>query len=354
MHVELALRVLGRHTGLRMKPKRQIKRAPRYLHGEKNIAGRFVAHRDGYGFVIPDHPLPGIQGDIFIGSRSVGGAMHGDRVLVSGLRSHDGARAEGRIERILERAQTTVVGRFHHGPAHSYVLPFDERITSQIIIPKGRELPSAATEHDASLTASKLDGSFVNVEITRFPTATQDAVGRVIEVLGREGEFGIDVEIIIRKHHLRHEFPEAVRHEATHTPRTIDPEEIARRQDFRELPIVTIDGETAKDFDDAVYVERLPNGNFQLQVHIADVSYYVHPGSALDREARLRGTSVYFPDRAVPMLPSELSTGICSLNPAEDRLVLSVLMEIDSEGAVLNASFHEGIIRSVERMTYTN
>ncbi|MBF8305990.1 MAG: RNAse [Acidobacteria bacterium] len=175
----------------------------------------------------------------------------------------------------------------------------------------------------------------------------------MIEVLGKRDEFGVDVEIIIRKHHLPHEFPHDVLFEAGAVPAELSPKETARRRDFRDLPIVTIDGETAKDFDDAVAVAPLPNGNFELQVHIADVSHYVLPGSSLDREARLRGTSVYFPDRAVPMLPPELSSGICSLKPQEDRLVLSVLMEIGHDGEILRAEFCEGMIRSAERMTYT-
>jgi ribonuclease R len=171
--------------------------------------------------------------------------------------------------------------------------------------------------------------------------------------LGDRDDFGVDVEIIIRKHRLPHEFPDNTLGEARAISATIAPEEIARRRDFRNLPIVTIDGETAKDFDDAVAVSPLPNGNFELQVHIADVSHYVLPGTPLDREARLRGTSVYFPDRAVPMLSHELSSGICSLKPQEDRLVLSVLMEINHQGEILHAQFAEGVIRSAERMTYT-
>ncbi|MBI2817092.1 MAG: VacB/RNase II family 3'-5' exoribonuclease [Acidobacteria bacterium] len=337
-----------------MKHRQVVKRPPRRRpatsspRAAEGVTGRLVTHRDGYGFVIPDKPLPNVQGDIFIGQHSMGSAMHGDRVLVAGLRHHGSGRAEGRIERVLERAQSTIVGRFHHGSRFNYVVPYDDRIVSQIIIFKSRELPELNLP-----PAQELDGAVVDVEITRFPTATQDATGRVIEVLGREGEFGIDVGIIIRKHHLRHRFPHELQREATAISHDVLSEEIRKRQDFRYLPIVTIDGETARDFDDAVYVERLPNGNYQLQVHIADVSYYVRPGSALDREARLRGTSVYFPDRAVPMLPEELSNGICSLKPGEDRLVMSVVMEINGEGKVVGSSFAQGVIRSAQRMTYT-
>ncbi len=183
------------------------------------------------------------------------------------------------------------------------------------------------------------------------------ARGRVIEVLGPPDAFGVDVEIIIRKHHLPHVFPANVLAEATASAaQTVDrmgDEELRWRRDFRGLPIVTIDGETARDFDDAVLVQPLANGSWELQVHIADVSHYVRPGTALDLEARLRGTSVYFPDRAIPMLPPQLSSGMCSLRPDEDRLVLSCVMEIDGSGEVLGYEVCEGIIRSVRRMTYT-
>jgi ribonuclease R len=178
-------------------------------------------------------------------------------------------------------------------------------------------------------------------------------VGRIIEILGRPGDFGIDVEILIRAHHIPHRFPEDVITQAKSIPGPIAPEELSRRRDFRDLDIVTIDGETARDFDDAVWVEPLLSGNWTLQVHIADVSHYVRPGSPIDREALLRGTSVYFPDRAVPMLPLELSTDQCSLRPHEDRLVLSALLEIDPKGDVVAQEFTRGVIRSAERMTYT-
>ncbi len=175
----------------------------------------------------------------------------------------------------------------------------------------------------------------------------------MIEILGRPGDFGVDVEILIRKHHLPHEFSAEVLAEAAAAAHPVGDAERAGRRDFRDLPIVTIDGETARDFDDAVYVRRLENGHWQLQVHIADVSHYVRRGSALDREARLRGTSVYFPNRAVPMLPEELSNGICSLNPREDRLVMSAVMELDASGEIVASEFARGVIRSAERMTYT-
>ena len=194
----------------------------------------------------------------------------------------------------------------------------------------------------------------VTVALTEFPSRHRPARGRIVEVLGHEDDFGVDVEVTIRKYHLPYRFSPEALDEAKAIPEDIPDAEIERRRDFRNLPIVTIDGETARDFDDAVYVERLEDGGFALQVHIADVSHYVRPGSALDKDAKLRGTSTYFPDRAVPMLPARLSTDICSLNPGVDRLVLSALMKLDAKGELRKAEFCRGVIRSAERMTYTN
>jgi ribonuclease R len=203
-------------------------------------------------------------------------------------------------------------------------------------------------------TYDDLENLVVEVEIIQFPSATHEPRGRVVEILGYEDDFGVDVEIMIRKHHIRHVFPQAVLEEAQEISPVIPPQELARRRDFRNLPIVTIDGETARDFDDAVLVRRLPSGHYELQVHIADVAQYVEDGSAIDDEARKRGTSVYFPDRAVPMLPLELSTDICSLRPNLDRLVLSCIMELDRQGEIVSYDLAEGVIRSAHRMTYTD
>jgi ribonuclease R len=242
-------------------------------------------------------------------------------------------------------------------------VPFDERMTQPILIPDGQELPEAgepATPHrvlgDKAASAAaheSLEGLVVDVEITNWPTPTRPPVGRVIEVLGDPDDFGVDVEMMIRKYQLPRIFPETVLAEARSVAH-FDPEEAASRRDFRGLPIVTIDGETARDFDDAVLVAERANGaGYELQVHIADVAEYVRPGTDLDLEARLRGTSVYFPDRAIPMLPQELSTGICSLRPGEDRLVLSCIMQLDSTGRIESYEIVEGVIRSAARMTYT-
>ncbi len=199
-----------------------------------------------------------------------------------------------------------------------------------------------------------LENVVVEVEIIQWPSATQSPRGRVTEILGYEDDFGVDVEMIIRKHHIPHVFPAEVLEEAQEINPVVPQKEIAARRDFRHLPIVTIDGETARDFDDAVLVTRLDNGNYELQVHIADVAQYVDDGSAIDEEARKRGTSVYFPDRAVPMLPLELSTDICSLRPEVERLVLSCIMEIEPNGEVAFYELAEGVIRSAQRMTYTD
>jgi len=268
-----------------------------------------------------------------------------------------------------------VVGQFHCGQRYNFVLPYDRRIPFEIVIPRGEEWPggedpappprrdrqfggesegkAAGQEVISRRSPQDLEGLVVDVEITSYPRPAALPRGRVVEILGRREDFGVDVEIVIRKFHLPHRFPPEVLAEAEAAPQYLPEHDREGRRDFRRLPIVTIDGETAKDFDDAVLVERRANGNYLLHVHIADVAHYVRPGTALDREARLRGTSVYFPDRAVPMLPLELSNGICSLNPHVDRLVMSALMEIDPQGQIVEYEIVPGIIRSAERMTYT-
>jgi ribonuclease R len=324
-------------------------------------AGRLQMHRDGYGFLISDRPLEGVRGDVFIPASSAEKAMHGDRILVRIGRVEPDGRADGEIVRVLARAHPTVVGEFRMRHRGNFVVPHDDRIRQWIEIPEGMETPAAAANvnrvgvapvQPASL--EDLDGMIVNTEILEFPQGDGNPVGRVIEILGHADDFGVDVEIMIRKHHIPHEFPPEALQQAQAIPNVIRSEEMARRRDFRDLEIVTIDGETARDFDDAVWVERTAQGNWRLQVHIADVGHYVRPGTPIDREAATRGTSVYFPDRAVPMLPLELSTEICSLKPQLDRLVLSVLLEIDHRGDIVSQEFVRGVIRSAERMTYTN
>ncbi len=334
------------------------------------IKGRLVLHHDGYGFVVPDAPVPGLDRDIFIPRDAVEDAMHGDRVLVKMQRvtgAGDLQRTEGRIVRVLGRAHPTVVGLFRYGARGNAVLPYDTRMQHEVEIPPGHELTpglakklgfSGADERSVRgrriPRLEELDGAVVNVELLRYPKGGAAPTGRVIEILGRPGELGVDTEIMIRKHHLPHVFPAEVVTEAEHRALPVSEAERAGREDFRRLPIVTIDGETARDFDDAVYVERRADGGWHLQVHIADVGHYVRTLTPLDGEARLRGTSVYFPDRAVPMLPEALSNGMCSLKPREDRLVMSALMEFDAAGRIRSARMTPGIIKSAERMTYTN
>jgi ribonuclease R len=353
-----------------VKTDRRDAQAPRAGLGGKGISGRLVLHQDGYGFVIPDEPIANIEGDIFIPRHATEDAMHGDHVVVEVRRtgfSSDGQRIEGRIVRVLHRAHPSVVGLFRYGPHGNVVLPYDTRLHHQVEIPPGQELTAAlrkklgfATAEETTTRARRLprlpelDGAVVNAELMRYPRGGLAPVGRVVEILGNPGDLGVDTEIVIRKHHLPHEFsPEALR-EAEERAQPVSDADRAGREDFRSLPIVTIDGETARDFDDAVYVEKRADGGWHLQVHIADVANYVRTLTTLDNEARLRGTSVYFLHRAVPMLPEELSNGICSLNPHEDRLVMSALMEFDAAGRTTGARMVSGVIRSAERMTYTN
>ena len=324
-------------------------------------AGRLRMHRDGYGFLLSDRPLDWIQGDVFIPADSASQAMHGDRVVVRIGRVAGDGRADGEIVKVLKRAHTTVVGEFRIRGNGNFVIPHDDRIQQWIRIPEGLEIPRDSDIARDRVGARSiqvtrvedLEGLIVDVEILDFPDRQEHAAGRVLEVLGRPDDFGVDVEIVIRKHHIPHHFPPEALRQAESFPPALPAAEIASRRDFRSLDIVTIDGETARDFDDAVWVDSLPNGNYALHVHIADVGHYVRPGSPIDLEAAARGTSVYFPDRAVPMLPLELSTGLCSLNPQEDRLALSVLLEIDHHGDVVGQEFARGVIRSIERMTYT-
>jgi ribonuclease R len=333
------------------------------------IRGRLVLHQDGYGFVVPDVAIPNLDGDLFIPRDYVEDAMHGDHVIakITRLSGLAGARrAEGRILRIVSRAHPSVVGLFRYTSRGCVVVPYDPRVQHDIELTPGDEISSQLREQLLPGSKNqpgkrqrlphipKLDGAVVNAEVLRYGRDGSAPAGRVIEIVGRPGDLGVDTEIIIRKHHLPHAFPAEVTQEAEKLARPIADSDLSGREDFRSLPIVTIDGETARDFDDAVYVERREDGGWLLEVHIADVAHYVTPESPLDREARLRGNSVYFIDRAVPMLPEDLSNGICSLKPREDRLVLSAILHFDSSGRVLDSWMTPGVIRSAERMTYTN
>lgn len=308
-------------------------------------SGRIRVHPDGYGTVLGGDEDP----DVYIERKSMKGAMNGDLVVVridkrnaryKKLRDRD--YIIGEVTEVLRRAHQTVVGRFHDHPEQPWIVPYDFRIDTDVLI-----------EPDSTMDAR--DGEMVNVEIDRYPDrTTRHARGRVVEVLGFIGEPGVDIEVVVRKFHIPHRFPEDVMREAEEVPVEVPEDEIARRVDLRDRTIVTIDGETAKDFDDAVDVRMLPNGNFILGVHIADVAHYVTEGSILDREAFERGTSTYFPGRAIPMLPERLSNGICSLNPRIERLTFSADIEIDPRGRFVNRKVFKSVIRTKERMTYTD
>jgi ribonuclease R len=305
------------------------------------VVGRLHANERGFGFVVPERTEPGqARQDIFIAASSLTEAMHGDQV-VARIERQTERGAEGRIIRILKRSQATVVGRFEVDASKlGYVAPFDRRVLTDIHIPTGQ-------------WSSSEPGEMVLVEITRWPTATRGPVGRVIEVLGHIDEPGVDTQIIIRKHNIPEAHSEAAVAEARSLGGAVRERDIQGRTDFRAITTVTIDGEHARDFDDAITIERLDNGHYWLGVHIADVSHYVAAGSPLDADAFERGTSVYFPERAVHMFPSELATGLCSLNPQVDRLVQSCLMEIDRRGTVVRYEMHDGVVHSDARLTYT-
>jgi len=304
------------------------------------VVGRLQTNPGGFGFVVPEHAEPGERKDVFIAPPNLAEAMHGDRVVARVERQTEKG-LEGRIIRILQRSQATVVGRFEVDESNlGYVVPFDRRILTDIQVPTGQWAPAEP-------------GEMVLVEITRWPTASRGPVGRVTEVLGRIDEPGVDTQIIIRKHGIPDTHSEESIEEATRLGGAVKERDVRGRTDFRPITTVTIDGEHARDFDDAITIERLGNGNYWLGVHIADVSHYVSEGSALDEDAYERGTSVYFPERAVHMFPSELATGLCSLNPHVDRLVQSCLMEVDRRGNVMRYEMHDGVINSDARMTYT-
>src|SRR6266540_4613778 len=304
------------------------------------VVGRVQTHPRGFGFVLPDRPVEGVSGDIFIAGANLNQAMHGDRVVARVEHTRDD-RAEGRIVRSLERGASNIVGRFEVDESGmGFLVPFDRRVIMDVMIPTDQR-------QDAK------PGDMVVLEITRYPTPTRSALGRVLDVLGDIEEPGVDTEIIIRKYGISDQHGEEAIEEAKRLGGAVKEKDLRGRTDFRPLTTVTIDGEHARDFDDAITIEKLPGGTYKLGVHIADVAYYVPEGGALDEEAYERGTSVYFPDRAVHMFPSELSTGLCSLNPHVDRLVQSCLMEVDRRGTVLRYELHDGVIHSNARMTYT-
>ena len=305
------------------------------------VTGEVHVNPRGFGFVTPEESAAGADEDLYVSGANLNQAMHGDRVVARVERQGSRSRGEGRIVRILERRTKQLVGRLEIDESGLvYVVPFDRRIVTDVHIPEDKR--------------GKADvGKLVVVALTRWPTSTRGPVGKVIEVLGNVDSPGVDTELVIREFRLPDKHAVAAIAEARKCGQKVKRRDLTGRHDFRSCPTVTIDGESARDFDDAITLESLPNGNFWLGVHIADVGHYVPEGSVLDVAAYERATSVYFPNRAVHMFPEELATGICSLKPEVDRLVQSCLMEIDGRGKVVRYEIHDGVIRSNARMTYT-
>lgn len=296
--------------------------------------GIVLAHRDGFGFLSPDDGSE----DVFLPPRVMRSLMHGDRASVRVQTNHDG-RNEGRLVDVLERARTHVAGTYFREHGLGFVRPADPRMTDDVVVPK----------EDAG---EARPGLLVTVEITAFPDARSPAVGRVVEVLGERGQAGMASELAIRNHDLPHVWPKSVLGEADELPTHVRSGDYAGRENLTQLPLVTIDGEDARDFDDALYCRRERNG-FRLFVAIADVSHYVKADTSLDAEAVNRGNSVYFPDRVIPMLPEALSNGLCSLNPGVDRLCMVAEMRVTNEGQVTRSRFYSAVMHSHARLTYT-
>jgi ribonuclease R len=349
----LLLREILRHTGLQKEQRQRAKalfkdlaregkivriRGNRYgLPSKMNLViGRVKCHPDGYGFVIPEREE---EEDIFIIPRNLREAMHGDRV-VARVESIRKKGREGSVIRILERETQKVVGKFMRGKNYSYLIPEDERILQEIYIPEGE-------------TRRARPNQIVVAEITRYPTERARPEGRVIHILGYPDDPEVEPQIIIYKYDLPHRFSPSALKEARNIPLIPSPQEYRDRVDLREVPTFTIDGENAKDFDDAVSIEEERDGGIRLYVSISDVSHYVKEGTALDEEAYLRGTSIYFPDRAISMFPAELSNEVCCLHPRSDRLTLTVELGYDARGERRGIRFYPSVIRSDERLTYT-
>jgi ribonuclease R len=306
------------------------------LVNRATVTGRLSTHRDGYGFVIPDEG----GDDVFIPARYLRDNMHGDRVVVRIQSRGTSGRREGRVVETLERGFTRIVGRFEATGDDGLVIPDEPRLSIPIAIPAAARLKAR-------------HGQMVVAEITTYPSGRRGASGRIIEVLGNQDDPDVEFLTIVRKYGLPDLFPPEVLAEATAVYRPVGDPDREGRVDLRDQLTVTIDGETARDFDDAVSVRSEKDDSIRLWVSIADVSHYVASGSLLDREALKRGTSVYFPDRCIPMLPEKLSNGICSLNPREDRLAMTAELLFDAAGEARESRFYPSVIRSDERLTYT-
>ncbi|MBE6071756.1 MAG: ribonuclease R [Clostridium butyricum] len=303
------------------------------------VIGKLEVHQRGFGFLIPDEEE---EKDVFIPSNAMRDAMNGDKVAVKVTREDkDGKKREGQVVDVIERNVTQVIGVYEDSRNFGFVISEDTRISRDIYIPK-RDRNGAN------------DGDVVVVKITKYPAERRKPEGVVTEILGKKGDKGIDILTIIKKNGLPEEFPEKVLKYAQGISEEIDSKELEGRRDLRDLRMVTIDGEDAKDLDDAVSIEKLENGNYRLGVHIADVTNYVKENNPLDKEALKRATSVYLIDRVIPMLPRKLSNGICSLNPKVDRLTLTCFMEINGVGKIVDHEIVESVIKTNERMTYTD
>ena len=353
---ELA-KALGRKSGVRMglnQALRELERSGEIARIRKNcyvlpaeadlVTGTLSIHQAGYGFLITEKPG---EADIFVAAENTGTAMHGDRVVARITRDPAYARTkgrrEGRVIRILERAHDTIVGTLQHSRNFYYVVPDDPRIVHDVYVqvPPRAPLPKVPTRGDK-----------VVVRLEAWESRHVNPEGDVIELLGPASAPGVDMLSIIRKYHLPTDFPRDVLDEVNRISETVDARKLDGREDLRKKFIITIDPDDARDFDDAIQIEKIDNGGWQLGVHIADVAAYVEPGSALNREARRRGNSVYLPDRVIPMLPERLSNGVCSLNPGVDRLTHSVFINFDKNGVAKRARFAKSVIRSAQRLTY--
>jgi ribonuclease R len=311
----------------------------RYEAPARNLVeGTIILHRDGYGFVVPKERIDGVESDIFIPSVLTASAMNGDKVKVEITNRKPGGRAEGRVASVEKRARDTIVGQLRWDGQTFFVSPSDEKLPSKVLI----------TDADVSEHKDKI----VEVELTRFPSASHWPAGKIVSVIGFIDDPNVETNVIIKKFGLPASFAKEVESEVAMLPDQLTEKDFVGRDDFRKRNAITIDPATARDFDDAIDVEILPDGSFQLGIHIADVSHFVQTDSAIDLEARCRGTSVYFPDRVIPMLPEKISNELCSLNPKVDRLAMSVIAHLSRAGDIRDYSFHRSIIFSRERMTY--
>ena len=326
-------------SNLEMELKIGKNRKNRYRVIEENYQeGIFRKNPKGFGFV----KIDGQEDEIYIAKENAKDALNGDRVIIEIIEEKNKVKkAEGKIKRIVKHEKDTVVGTFQNNRNFGFVIPDDKNFGTDIFISKSN-FGKARNNHK------------VLVQITKYPQKGKKAEGKIIEVLGEPNEAGIDMLSLIKEYKLPSTFPEEVVEEAKRAGNKVDKKDIPNRVDLRDHIIFTIDGEDAKDLDDAVRVIKLENGNYRLDVHIADVSYYVKEGSLLDKEALIRGTSIYMLGRVIPMLPRELSNGICSLNAGEDRFTLSCTMEIDQNGKVVSSEVYKGIINVTERMSYTD